>query len=378
MHMHWTILIEIENIIFDLFWDWHARRLRHAESAQALELERRARRQDYRALLPGLKEPLWLAYRAFMPRCRTLIHIDMNMVSPITKSLRYDGLMIRCIALVLVAALIVFLLAIYTQSPRTDRAWDDEFSRVTTAYAEGDSIVLTNVRDWTYSGPFAVAEKQWIDTLAVNPDDITRTWFLLDQFSTHEGVGHTFLSFERKDGGAVSFSIEARREEGETYSVLGGVLNAYELQYLWGTERDFVPLRTVYLEHSVRMYPLTLSKEESQALFRALTEETNQLAQKPRFYHTLLANCTNMLAKIVNEHYPGRLPYDIAWNLTGYADRYLMEQGLIERTGSNEETRHAADLTPHREDIQAAASMSPEAFSAFVRSLLVHVQSDGV
>jgi len=286
--------------------------------------------------------------------------------------------MIRRIALVLVAALIVFLLAIYTQSPRTDRAWDDEFSRVTTAYAEGDSIILTNVRDWTYSGPFAVAEKQWIDTLAVNPDDITRTWFLLDQFSTHEGVGHTFLSFERKDGGAVSFSIEARREEGETYSVLGGVLNAYELQYLWGTERDFVPLRTVYLEHSVRMYPLTLSKEESQALFRALTEETNQLAQKPRFYHTLLANCTNMLAKIVNEHYPGRLPYDIAWNLTGYADRYLMEQGLIERTGPDEETRRLADLTPHREDIQAAASMSPEAFSAFLRSLLVHVQSDGV
>lgn len=286
--------------------------------------------------------------------------------------------MIRRIALVLVAALFVFLIAVYTQSPRMDRAWDDEFSRITTAHAEGDSIILTNVRDWTYSGPFAVAEKQWIDTLAVNPESITRTWFLLDQFSTHEGVGHTFLSFEREDGGAVSFSIEARREEGETYSVLGGVLNAYELQYLWGTERDFVPLRTVYLEHSVRMYPLTLSKEESQALFRALTEETNQLAQKPRFYHTLLANCTNMLAKIVNEHYPGRLPYDIAWNLTGYADRYLMEQGLIERRGSDEETRHAADLTPHREDIQAAASMSPEAFSAFVRSLLVHVQSNGV
>ena len=204
--------------------------------------------------------------------------------------------------------------------------------------------------------------------MSVDPSTIVRTWFLVEPFSDIEAVGHTFLSFELEDGTVLSFSVEARREEAEEYSAVKGQFREYELAYQWGTERDFVTRRLIYLDHPLRLYPLTLTREQSKALFLSLAEETQTLAEHPRFYNTLTANCTNVLAKIVNRHYPGTLPYDIAWNLTGYADLYLMEQGLIENPISKEETIAVHDLTPFRMEIMKIATTSPVDFSRSIRS----------
>ena len=268
-------------------------------------------------------------------------------------------------ALVLLLALVEFLY-VFTKTPRHEREWLPEQSRTATALIAADRVTLFNVRDWTYdaAGPLTT---QWT-TVTIDPSQITRAWFLIEPFSSWEAVGHTFLSFELADGRVYSFSVEARREAHETYSAVRGAFNEYELSYQWGTERDFVTRRLIYLNHPLRLYPLALSPEESQALFRSLVAETNELAQKPRFYHTLTSNCTNVLAAIVNRHYPGTLPIDTSWYLTGYADRYLMDEGLIERTGTTEETMARHDLTPRRAELAAHATSSPSAFSARVRT----------
>ena len=268
--------------------------------------------------------------------------------------------------------LVVALAALFyyaSLKPSDERSWIPAQARTATAEAEDGIITLRNVRDWTYSEE-AVLEEAWRD-LAIDPKEITRAWFLIEPFSEFTAVGHTFLSFELKDGSAVSFSVEARREEGEEYSAIKGQFRAYELSYQWGTERDFVTRRLIYLDHPLRLYPLALSPEASQALFRSLAKETNELAASPRFYNTLTANCTNVLADLVNEHYPGTLPYDLSWNLTGYADRYLMEQGLITLKGTVEETQQAHDLTQHRDAVQEIATSSPALFSQRIRELLV-------
>jgi hypothetical protein len=204
----------------------------------------------------------------------------------------------------------------------------------------------------------------------MTPSDVKRAWFLIEPFGGYEGIGHTFLSFEFEDGITLVFSVQARQERGEAYSAFRGLLNMYELAYQWGTERDFIARRLLYLDHELRMYPLEIDAADTERLLRSLLEETDALAAEPRFYNTLTANCTNMLAHIVNKHYPGKLPYDLAWNLTGYADLYLMDEGLISMEGSKEEARARASLTPHKAMIEALAEAGPSEFSATSRELL--------
>jgi hypothetical protein len=264
----------------------------------------------------------------------------------------------------IVISLCAFLII---NQPREERPWLEEYQKTATTEISSTTVTTINARDWTYTD--TVLSTDWLE-MTVAPSEITGAWFIVEPFGGIEGIGHTFLSFEFRDGTFLSFSIQARQESTEEYSAIMGAFNSYELAYQWGTERDFIARRLLFLQHDIRLYKLAISPEDAQRLFMALALETNELAAKPRFYNTLTANCTNMLAKSVNKHYKDRLPYDISWNLTGYSDLYLMDQGLIERTESNEATRAAADLTPFRDSISKIATSSPEEFSATIRTLL--------
>lgn len=272
--------------------------------------------------------------------------------------------------IVIPTVLIIVCFMTLMKQPSNDRGWSPAQANVPTAENISTSTAtIHNVRDWTYDTRNPIST-DWT-TATVDPNKIKRVWFIVEPFSAIKVIGHTFLSFEFEDGTTLDFSVEARREEVETYSAWKGLFNEYELNYQWGTERDFVARRLVYLNHPLRMYPLTLSHDSSVALFRSLLEETNKLAEKPRFYNTLTANCTNVLAHIVNAHYPGTLPYDIAWNLTGLADKYLMREKLIETNGKPpDEMRAAYDLTPFRAGVAAHATSSPTEFSAYIRTLI--------
>ncbi|MES2931815.1 MAG: DUF4105 domain-containing protein [Patescibacteria group bacterium] len=267
-------------------------------------------------------------------------------------------------AITLLLAIGIGLALLLMEQPRNDRAWDEGFSRLVTIETGPEGVMTFHeVRDFTYESTEQV-QREW-KSVTIDPRDITDAWFYLNSFSAFEQVGHTFISFSLKDGSTIAFSIEARREASEDYTFIGGFLRQYELQYLWGMERDFITERIVYRRQPLEMYRLDISPEDSQALFRSFAEETNALNAEPRFYHTLVANCTNLLAKMTNTHYPGTLPYDISWNLTGLSVRYLMREGYIQPTDQAD-----ADLAPSLEEISENASLPAPEFSAMVRSLL--------
>lgn len=276
---------------------------------------------------------------------------------------------VKRIALITLGILLILLGGFFLVSKPSDaRAWIVEQSRTATGTISDESVTITNVRDWTY-GTSSPLTTEW-RTVTVDPREITRVWFLLEPFSEIKEIGHTFLSFEFEDGTVLSFSVEARREQGEEYSALKGQFNAYELSYQWGFERDFVTRRLLYLDHPLRLYPLELTPEARSALFLTLVTETNVLAENPRFYSTLLHNCTNTLARIVNRHYPSSLPWDKSWYLTGLSDEYLMNEGYIVVDESVNAAQAAADLTPHREAVRSFSETNPKAFSQQLRALL--------
>lgn len=265
-------------------------------------------------------------------------------------------------------ALAVCMVLVLGRQPSNDRPWSDELAKTASAsFARDGTVVLKNVRDFTYGDTTTVSET-WLAEVPLDPAKITRAWFVLEPFGWWKAVGHTYLTFEFKDGSAYSFSIEARRQKGQSYSALLGMFNRYELAYTWGTERDFLTRRVLYLGHPVYMYPVKISAKEAQAVFKALLTRTNDIAAHPRFYNTVTANCTNVLADIVNGIKPGAIPRDITWYLPGHSDHFLASIGYLAVPGDFETARESYRVSAHRGEMLKHAA--DPAFGAFVKGLL--------
>lgn len=253
---------------------------------------------------------------------------------------------------------------------RGNREWVEKLALTSTAAEDESGLVrISNVRDWTYQDG-EIVSKDWLSEVTVDPEQLTRMWFVLEPFPGWDAAGHTYLTFDFEDGTVLSFSVEARREADEEYSAIKGVFRAYELAYTWGTERDFLARRLLFLQNEVRMYPLDVDTKTAREIFRALVRETAELSNTPRFYNTLTSNCTNILAETVNDLYPKSIPYGLAWNFPGLSDEFLIRQGFIKTVGDLAATQAAYSLDPHRDTINTISTADEKTLSTSIRSLL--------
>lgn len=254
------------------------------------------------------------------------------------------------------------------RTPSFDRDWTDDVERLADiAAGEDGTVLITNIRDWDYDrdGP---VRKRWTEGI-YDPRLLRAIWFNLDPFPAWDGVAHTFLVFEFTEGSPSRFlgvSVEARKQRGETYSGLNGLFRQYELLYVWASESDLVKRRTVYLGEDVYQYRLNLKPEQMALVFDAFLERTRELTREPRFYNTLLSNCTNELAATIRGN-GGKLPWHYSYYLTGHADRFLHRLGyIVPPDGDFPAIRAAALQTP---TVLANAGLSGDAFSEAIRRL---------
>ena len=194
----------------------------------------------------------------------------------------------------------------------------------------------------------------------------------MNRFGAVPAIGHTFLTFETSSGTALTLSIEARREVSENYSSWWGLFNQYEVWYGWGTERDFVGVRLFLLDEPIEYYRLDLTPTEAQAVFVAVAQETAAVADKPRFYNTLTANCTSLLATAINQTYPDRIPYHISWNLPGMSIRFLHQQALLDQTIDLETHIDTAKIETSDPNLLRTIQTTPEDFSTQLRKQLAN------
>lgn len=211
--------------------------------------------------------------------------------------------------------------------PSHDRPWRVDNARLAHAITTGEQVTLHNVRDWRYDEEGVVSE-DWI-TEEYDLSALKDMWFIMEPFSSLEAVGHGMLMFDFEDGKTVLVSVEARKESDESFSAWKGVLNQFELIYLWGTQEDFLVRRAVVQAHPLRIHRLNLKRKTVRDVFLALLRQTNHLQNHPRFYNTIRHNCTNKLAHAANEANPGSVPKSLSYVLTGYADKTLYKAGLI-------------------------------------------------
>jgi hypothetical protein len=233
----------------------------------------------------------------------------------------------------------VFALWWMTILPSNDRDWQPDVARLLTADFDPNDpsrVVLRNVRNFDWHTPTEATER-W-ETREYDLDDIESLDFILTWWDS-PAIAHTMVSFGFHGGEHIVFSLGIRPERGEAYSSVAGFFKSYELILTGADERDAVQLRTsVQTGNRVVLYRLTGKPEMMRGLFLEYLDLANELEERPRFYRTILDNCTTVVWKLADRLVPG-LPIDYRVILSGYLPEYLYDRGSLG-------TRHAlAELT---------------------------------
>lgn len=234
---------------------------------------------------------------------------------------------------VLLFLIIVLLISIFViPRPSNNRNWEFGFGTLPEFTFQDNLITIKNMRDYKYD--FGKTLGANYITRTIDPNTLEKVWFVMEPFDIKalpgfKGGGHTYLVFDFQNQEPVVLSVEARREKGEEYNAISGIFNKYELMYVWASERDVTGRRVVVENNKLFMYPLTMSKETAQKLFKQLAATSHKLETQPRFYNSIFSNCTNELAKNMNKVKVGSVPFTFAFFAPAYSVNRLYQLGYI-------------------------------------------------
>ena len=243
--------------------------------------------------------------------------------------------------------------------PSNNRTWQPDVRETPWAERNGDQVTIHNVRNCEYR-----TETDYIprwETRTVNLSEIRG----IDLFITYWGsaaIAHPIVSFEIGDRAHLAFSIETRKEVGETYSALRGFFRQYELINVIADERDVVRLRSNYRKNEqVYLYHTRVTAEQARPIFLDYLRSANQLRERPEWYNAVTSNCTtNIRVHAVAGVKPK--PWNWRLLLNGYADRMLYDRGNLAGDLPFDELKRRALINP----AALAAGKDPD-FSTRIR-----------
>lgn len=265
-------------------------------------------------------------------------------------------------ALLVFAAVVAVVVAWWgTLTPSNDRRWQPEVGRLPSATFQGDLVTVRSIRNFDYRTETDFTPRYYDRTFDLRRLDRVD---LVAAYWMGPAIAHLFLSFGFGDD-HLAISIEARKEEGEGYSALGGFFRQYELIYVVADERDVIRLRTTYRKdppEDVHLFRLHGSTENGRRLFLDYLAAINELTTRPRFYNTLTTNCTNVILMHTRVN-PGHLPFSWKILLSGYAPEYVYDAGRFGRSLPFEQLKRRS----HINAVARAADQAPD-FSRRIRA----------
>ncbi|MBN8751926.1 MULTISPECIES: DUF4105 domain-containing protein [Variovorax] len=244
--------------------------------------------------------------------------------------------------------------------PSQDRVWADDVSRQLHARVDGSIVTMENVRNFEWRSDTDYTQR-W-ETRRYDLDRL-RTVDVSLSYWTGPAIAHTLVSFGFDDGKFVTFSIEIRKERGESFSSIGGFFKQFETGLVAADEHDILRVRTNARGEDVYMYRVRLPQPEMRSLFLAYLGEADALVRAPSFYNTLTANCTTIVYALAKRIVPG-LPMDYRLLASGYLPDYLYDVGGLTPGYDMQALRAAGRIT----DRAIAADKTPDAdFSQAIR-----------
>ena len=255
-----------------------------------------------------------------------------------------------------VAAAVVFalLLILFLRIPASnDRDWQPEVAATPWAEIDGNRVTIHGVRNLDYRTETDFTprwEDRTYDLSKLDSVDLVAVYW------AGKAIAHLMLSFgfERKD--YVAISIETRKEQGESYSTLAGFFKQYELVYVVADERDVIRVRTTYRQPQEDVYIYQVRAPRANILrgFLDYMKTMNEMRERPRFYNTLITNCTTGIGLHTRVN-PESPPWSWKILLSGYVPEYLYKLGRLDTTRPFAELArlslvnaraHAADRDP--------------------------------
>ncbi len=283
------------------------------------------------------------------------------MTKPLSRLRRW---LTALVAVVLLVALALMLLVLPLR-PSNQRDWAEDQARLASAVLDGDALRISNLRNAVYRST-SDFDVHW-ETRSYDLRQLVSVWFMVEPFADWRGPAHTLLSFGFADGQFLAISVELRKERGESFSPLLGLLRQYELIYVLGDERDLIGLRANHRQDDVYLYPIRTTAEGRQALLLSMLERANALVMQPEFYNTLTSTCTSNIVDHIELIAPGRVPFSYKTMLPGYADDLAFELGLIDTDLPRESFRAA-----HKINDLARLHADSADFSAGIRARFRH------
>jgi Domain of unknown function (DUF4105) len=247
-----------------------------------------------------------------------------------------------------------------TIHPQQDRNWAADVEHGVTGTVNGTIATLQNVRNFNWTSD-SEATPHWesrsydLDKLQT-VDMFTSTWGDPD-------IAHLIVSFGFTGGDHLAYSVEIRKEKGESFSTVGGFFRQFELVLIAADEADVVKVRTNMRGEDVHLFPVKLSDEKRRALFLRYMEFGNELAEAPQFYNTVTGNCASTVYHLVQAIKPD-MPLDRRLLFSGQLPEYIQELGGLPGDMPMDERRKLAEIS----DIAKLAAPGTD-FSAVIRRM---------
>jgi hypothetical protein len=235
---------------------------------------------------------------------------------------------IKGVFILILAVAVFFILLNMFVRPSNDRTWAADQTLLPYAEITGDLVSIHNIRNFSYASTTSYTPAYYDKTF--NVSKIKKVYYIVEPFSGPLGAAHTFLSFEFEGNQFVSISVEIRKEVGESFSPIKGLLNQYELMYVIADERDVIKLRSNYRKDQVFLYPGRATPEKARELFLEMVTRANALRENPEFYNTLSNTCTTNIVSHVNKVTPDRVPFSFKVLMPAYSDELALKVGLID------------------------------------------------
>lgn len=248
---------------------------------------------------------------------------------------------------ILFLILAVILIVHFNKKPLLNDDWPIGYSKMAFSEINGDLLTVKNVRNFRYNSDETVINANYYDK-TYNLNDLIKVWYIYEPFGY---AAHSFLSFEFKDNVFLTISIEAKTNKNQSYNAFAGIFRTYPLMYVVADENDAVLMRANIRKNQVILYPTIATPEQGKKLLLEMLSEVNELNTNPKWYNTITANCTSLIAYHVNQVWPNTIPYSWKLVFAGFADELVYDHKLIDTNLTLKEAKVFYNITEKSREI---------------------------